>query len=375
MLVNQMRAIGQAGFSLVAISAAGIDTPAIREAGIRHITVPMTRRVTPFADLVALIRLVRVFRRERFDIVHTHTPKAGLLGQYAALLAGVPVRIHTIHGLYFPGHMSPGRRWIYVLMERITMAFSHLNLSQNAEDIPIAIADSISRPDRIEFLGNGIDLMAYDPDTCPAERKKAVRAKLGLAPHHLVVGIVARFVAEKGYRELLDAARMIAREQPQVRFLFIGGFESEKADGLHPDIVRQYDLTNVVSLLGHRTDVGDLYAAMDIFTLPSHREGVPRSVMEAAAMGLPAVVSDVRGCRQTVTHNETGYIVPVKDAKALAAALLALITDEGKRRSFGAAARLKAKNEFDERAVFDHVIDAYQRLTRRRSQDNPKLIA
>jgi glycosyltransferase involved in cell wall biosynthesis len=362
LLLNQMRGLQQAGYAVTGISAPGPDVPAIEAAGIRHIPIPITRRLTPWADLVALWRLARVLRRERFAIIHTHTPKAGLLGQYAAVLARVPIRVHTIHGLYFPSHMKSWHRWAYVLLERLTMRFSHMNLSQSAEDIPVAVSERICDPERVRLLGNGIDLASFDPGAQSPERRAATRAALALSGEHKVVGMVARFVAEKGYREMLRAAQIIKRVSPEVRFLFVGPVEADKRDAIDPRLIDELELSDVVRFLGHRTDTADLYAVMDVVALPSYREGFPRVPMEAAAMGVPAVVTDVRGCRQTVTHGVTGFRVPVRDAEALAAALLDLLGDADKRAAFGRAAREKAIAEFDERVVVARVEDAYRQL-------------
>jgi glycosyltransferase involved in cell wall biosynthesis len=367
LLLNQMRSQLNAGYAVTGISAPGPDVPAIEAVGIRHVALPFTRRFAPWADLVALWRLYRVLRRERFAVVHTHTPKGGLLGQYAGLLARVPVRVHTIHGLYFPGHMKPKRRWIYILLERVTMRFSHLNLSQSPEDIPTILDERICRRERVRLLGNGIDLATFDPAGQPPERRAATRAALGLAPEHRVVGVVARFVAEKGYREMLRAAQILRDTVPEVRFVFIGPVEAAKHDALDPRLIDEMGLANVVRFLGHRTDMPDLYAAMDVLALPSHREGFPRAPMEAAAMGVPAVVTDIRGCRQTVEQGVTGYLVPRRDPEGLAAALRDLITDDAKRLAFGRAAREKAVAEFDERVVFARVNEAYAELLSHRA--------
>ena len=362
LLLNQMAYLREQGYDVTGVSAAGDSVQAIEAAGVRHVPVPLTRAYSPTADLRALGELVRVFRRERFDLVHTHTPKAGLLGQWAAKLAGVPVRVHTIHGLYLPADLTRLKRRLFVGLERLTMSPSHRNLSQNPEDVPTAIRERISPADRIELIGNGIDLSAFDPGGHPPERRRATRARLGLDARHVVVGTVARFVAEKGYRELLDAARVVARQVSDVRFLLIGPSQPEKADALHPGIIEEMGLSGTVSYLGHRDDVADLYAAMDLHALPSYREGFPRAPMEAAAMGIPSVVSDVRGCRQTVDHGVTGLIVPPKNVGALADALLELIRNDAKRADFGRTAREKALAEFDERLVFRKVADVYEQL-------------
>jgi glycosyltransferase involved in cell wall biosynthesis len=194
---------------------------------------------------------------------------------------------------------------------------------------------------------------------------------LGLRDEHLVVGVVARLVAEKGYFEMFRAAQRILEKEPRARFLFIGGFEPSKLDAIQEGTLAQFGLEGAAQFLGHRRDVPDLYAVMDVHVLPSHREGFPRSPMEASAMGIPSVVTDVRGCRQTVDDGKTGRIVPVRDLEALASAILELLADPELRGRFGAAARVKAEREFDEQAVFRRVREAYARLLGRRPGDAP----
>lgn len=366
LLLHQLEALSAAGYQVVGISAPGPGVTALQAAGVRHIPVPMSRSYTPLKDLKCFVALWQVLRRERFDVVHTHTPKAGLLGQYAAWLAGVPLRVHTIHGLYFPGFMRPGARVAYVFLERLTMFFSHYNFCQSPEDIPVAIEEKIARADRLELIGNGIDIASLDPAKQPPAKRRRTREALGLTEEHLVVGVVARLVAEKGYFEMFRAAQQIRDKEPRARFLFIGGFEPEKADAIRADALERFGIQDVAQLLGHRRDVPDLLAAMDVHVLPSHREGFPRSPMEASAMGIPSVVTNVRGCRQTVDDRKTGLIVPAKDADALAAAVLDLLGDPELRRRYGEAARAKALREFDEQVVFGRIRDAYARLLERR---------
>ncbi len=363
LLLNQLQRFRDAGYEVVGISSRGPHVEQLDRAGLPFFEIPLTRTFGPLADLKAFVALYRLLRREKFDIIHTHTPKGGLLGQYAALFARVPIRVHTIHGLYFPGFMRPEQRWIYVWLERITLAFSQYNFSQNPEDIPVAIEEHISRADRIEQVGNGIALGRFDPANVSTAERRAIRAELGLADEHVVIGMVGRLVEEKGYLEAFEAAARVAAGNPNARFIFIGGFE-DKPDAITRDALARFGIEHVAQLLGHRTDVERLYAAMDIFMLPSHREGWPRSVMEAAAMGLPCVVTNIRGCRQTVEPEVNGLMVPAKDPAALAAALERLVRSPADRARMGAASRGKALREFDEMRVIESIIAAYQRLGR-----------
>ena len=364
LLKNQLAHFRAAGYEVAGISARGEHAADLDAAGIEFFEIPVKRTFDPIGDLRALIALYRLLRRERFDIVHTHTPKGGLLGQYAALLARVPLRVHTIHGLYFPGFMRPSRRWMYVWLERITLAFSHHNFSQNPEDIPVAIAERISAPERLEQIGNGISMQRFDPARVSADERRRARAELGIADGQLLVGMVARLVAEKGYEEAFRAARVIRDRVPEARFVFIGWFE-DKPDAIGPDALARHGIADVAQLLGHRRDVDRLYAAMDVFMLPSHREGFPRALMEAAAMGLACVATDVRGCRQCVEHEVTGLLVPARDPAALAAALERLLRSPEDRARMGAAGRQKAVREFDETRIIAAILDAYRRLTGR----------
>lgn len=378
LLRNQLLRFRDAGYDVVAVCTAGPYVPEIERLGIRVVPVPMIRSITPGADLRALAELYRVFRRERPDIVHTHTPKAALLGQYAAVAARVPIRVHTIHGLYFPGHMTRRTRPLFVALERLTMRFAHLNLSQNPEDIPVAIQERICHPDRIEFLGNGIDLSRFDPASVHAARVEELRTELDLPPRGdvRIVGIVGRVNREKGYLEFFDAAARVARSASDVRFLIVGPVEKEKANALDPvALTREYGLTGRVVYAGLRSEMAELYSLMDVLVLPSHREGFPRSPMEASAMGRPVVATDIRGCRQVVVDDETGFLVPPRDPEALAEAILRLLDDPARMMRMGRAARAHALANFDEQRVVDRTLAAYGRLlhSRRGSQWSTRL--
>lgn len=362
LLLNQLRSLQAAGYEVTGISTPGPYVAELEAAGIRHLAAPMTRAMTPGKDLVALLRLTRLLRRERFTIVHTHNPKPGLIGQVAARWAGVPIVVNTLHGFYFHDHMRPVRRRFYIQMEKIAARRSDVILSQNREDIQTALAEGICRPDRIKWLGNGIDLRRFDRSAVEAKTLDAARAELGLDPTRPVVGFVGRLVAEKGLRELLAAARSVRDRIPGIQFLLVGPLDDEKGDALTPAVAEELGVGAGCIFAGMRQDMPTMYALMDLFVLPSHREGFPRAPMEASAMGVPCVVTDIRGCREAVQPGENGLLTPVRDVAALAAAMLRLLHDPDLAAKMGSRGRQIAEQCFDEEMVFDRVKTEYARL-------------
>ncbi len=331
--------------------------PALEADGIVHHPLRHATRSTAIGeDLRALVELYRLFRRLRPDIVHTHNPKPGVYGRIAARLARVPLVVNTQHGLY----AQPTDRWrrklpVYVL-ERVAAAFSDAELVQNEEDIVTLLRLRV--PSRkLGLLGNGIDLARFRPD---AAVRAEVRAELGVNDSTVVVGAVGRLVWEKGYAELLEAARAILADRGDVVFVVAGPFDADKGDPLSPADVAAAEAAGV-RFLGHRDDPERLYQAFDVYVLASHREGFPRSAMEAAATGLPIVACDIRGCRQVVEHGVTGLLGRVRDPVVLRANIERLLDDADLRASMSAAALAKAQREFDQQTVIDRTLAAYER--------------
>lgn len=367
LLANQMRWLEQAGFEVVGISGPGPYLPDLLASGLRHYQIPFDRRpVSPINDLRAFLALVRTLRQVRPTIVHTHNPKPTLYAQVAARLVGVPIVINTLHGYLFTEHTPPLKKFVLSAFERIAAPFADIILSQNREDVATAAREGICPPDKIRFLGNGIDIARFDqPRT--AEWKSASRKELGLADEHLVVGFVGRLVAEKGLMELFQAVICLKDRLPHLRLLIIGPSDPDKPDSLSEDVAAQLGIADLCVFTGLRNDVENLYPLMDIFALPSHREGFPRSPMEASATGVPCIATDVRGCREVVFDGKNGLLVPVRDASSLAQAILTLTSDVDLRLSLGRNAKQLAQEEFDERRVFEQVQQTYREFLSKKS--------
>jgi glycosyltransferase involved in cell wall biosynthesis len=346
---------------VVGISSSGRDVEYLESAGIKHISIQITRSFTPLRDLITLYQLFKIIRREKFDIVHTHTPKPGLLGQLAAKLAGTPIVINTIHGFYFHDNMNGLWRSFYILMEKIAARCSDAILSQNSEDISTALKEKICPESKIDYLGNGIDTHHFDRQRLSSQLIEAKKQELGLLDVP-VVGFVGRLVVEKGLLVLIKAAPIVIDKFPDVKFLIVGPLDDEKNDAIQPEVVGQYGLENHFIFLGQRQDMPELYALMSVFVLPSYREGFPRAPMEASAMAIPSIVSDIRGCRETVIDHETGLFVPVGDHISLAQAIILLLNDPMTARKMGDQARALAVKKFDEQKVFTRVDQKYLEL-------------
>lgn len=361
LLGPQLSAFIEAGYEVIGMSASGPFVDAIRARGVEHIALTnATRSMAPHRDLLAVGELTRLFRRLRPDIVHTHNPKPGLYGRLAARAAGVPVIVNTVHGLYAQPDDSWKRRWPVYALERLASTCSGAELVQNEEDLE-TLATVLRVPrHKLTLLGNGIDLERFTT-TGAADRRGAVRRELGLGPDAVVVGAVGRLVIEKGYVELFDAWEKVRAAEPDAVLLVVGPDDDAKADALPSGLVERARRGGV-RFLGMRDDVDDLYHAMDIYVLASHREGFPRSAMEAAACGLPIVATDIRGCRQVVDQGVTGTLVPVRDVDRLAGAMGQLIEDPELRSSMSRAAVERAASHFDQQRVIDITLETYQRL-------------
>ncbi|MCI0396034.1 MAG: glycosyltransferase family 4 protein [Chloroflexi bacterium] len=374
LLLNQLKSIQQAGYLVSGISAPGPAVSILGAAGVNFIPIPFVRasNLTPIADLRAFWQLYRIMRRERFTIVHTHTAKADLYGTMAARLARAPVVVTTLHGFYFHDNMPAHWRRFYVTLAKTGMRFADVVLSQNPEDLETARRENVCPPEKMKFLGNGIDVRRFDRSRLGEEMREQKRAELGLPAGVPVVGFVGRLVADKGIRELFQAAQVIRQQIPGVRFLFVGMIDYDKEDAITPETAGEYGIADISVFTGMRHDMPELYSLMDVFVLPSYREAFPRSVMEASAMSVPAVVTNVRGCRTAVEQGRNGLIVPLGDVPALAEAILYLLNHPEEAARMGQEGRSIALKRFDEQIVFEIVKAEYHRLLQEKGLAAPQ---
>ena len=256
----------------------------------------------------------------------------------------------------------PGQaRQLFVMVEKIAAKCSDRILSQNPEDIQTAIRLGIAAKSSLFELGNGVELTRFRRDAVGLAVTESLRRELGLTSGP-VVGFVGRCVREKGLVELLEAMVILRESLPDVQLICVGRIDNDRGDAIDPAYADKMGLRDAVKFLGLRQDIPELLSVMDVLALPSHREGFPRAPMEAAAMGLPSVVTDIRGCRQSVQHEQTGLLVPLQNPDALAAALMKILSDANYAAELGQRAAAYALEEFDEQRVFQRVVETYRQL-------------
>jgi glycosyltransferase involved in cell wall biosynthesis len=336
--------------------------------GFRMVRLPMARSWNLLSHLLTAVRLFRHLKREKIDILHVHTPVAGLLGRIVGRLAGVPVILYTAHGFYFHENMRPLARRLHVLLEKIGARFHDHLFLVSEEDAKAAEALGIEAPARTTIIRNGVKAAELMPELLAGSRPR-LREELGIPPDAPVVIMVGRLTREKGPVDLLRAARRVVRRVPDVHFVIVGGVLSSERDRVQRHVRRIADeprLRGRVHLLGFREDVPELLAASDLFVLPSWREGLPVSVIEAMMVGLPVVATNVRGCREAVRDGTTGLLVPLRDGRNLAGAITYLLRHRDIATRLGSGGRRRAQDSYEEAPHLEVQWNVYQRLIRER---------
>jgi len=356
LLGTELAADVAAGHRTYGLSSPGRFVPAVEALGVEHVPIAsLTRSWDPRGDLRATRELVAALRRLDLDVLHTHNPKTGVIGRIAGRLVGIPVVVNTCHGLWASPTDRLRRRAPVYAAEVVASWFSHHELFQNGTDL--TTLTPWLRRGRATVVGNGTDLTHFS--ACPAERAR-FRAELGVTDATVLVGGVGRMVAEKGIREFLAMADQLrATYGERVEVVWVGPDDPDKPDAWAEE-------SHAVRFLGERGDMRAVYNALDVFVLPSYREGFSRSAMEAAACRTAMVLSDIRGCREIGDHGTHLLLAPARDADGLTAQVERLVKDEALRDRLAAAAEERARSEFDQRAVAARSLQTYADVATRR---------
>ena len=353
-LAKSLRA---AGARPLLISPPGPYGQKLRDLGFEWTAVPMRRRsLNPLREIALIAHLVRLFRRERPALMHAFTIKCAVYGSIAARLARVPARVNAVAGMGYVFTSDDVRarllRPIVRLLLRLALDSPQSFLVlQNNDDIRLfEMAGLVSRSRTRLIRGSGVDCSRFTKRT--SQR----------APGPIRVVLATRLLWDKGLAEFIEAAKELKHEGANVEFILAGTPDPGNPASVAEAIVRQWVAERLVDWRGHVDDMPSLYHCADIVVLPSYREGLPKSLIEAAACGTALVTTDVPGCREVVTNGVDGLLVPLRDSTALAAAIRRLIDDPILRQTLGEAARAKAAREFDEQIVIDKTLAVYREL-------------
>ena len=369
LLKGQLRFMASNGFDVKGVSSEGEELREVHEnEGIAVEAITMSRKITPFQDLKSLWEMWNFLRKEKPQIVHTHTPKAGIIGMLAARLAGVPHRLHTVAGL--PLMEATGvKRKILNFVEKLTYS-SATRVYPNSKGLyDFILQNNFTQSNKLKIIANGssngIDTAFFSPDQVTELERVTLREKLNIQPDNFVFVFVGRIVSDKGINELIKAfSELQAAENNEpagIKLLLVGGLEND-LDPLNPETLAEINQNKDIISVGFQQDVRSFFAIADALVFPSYREGFPNVVMQAGAMGLPSIVSDINGCNEIIIEGENGLIIPSKNVEKLKEKMLTLAKDKNLYTKLKGNSRRMIENRYEQSVVWNALLEEYEGL-------------
>lgn len=363
LLKGQLRFMSQNNFEVVAVSSEGKDiSHFIEEEGARYISVPMTRVISPISDVISIVRMYKVLKREKPQIVHSHTPKAGMVTMFAAYLVGVPIRLHTVAGL--PLIEANGiRRKILETIERLVYACS-TQVYPNSKKLAEFIAkNKLCHNKKMKVLGNGssngIDSEFFNLSNVRDEDFHRLEDKFHLGKDKFVFVYIGRLVIDKGVRELISAFSRLENKYPFIRLLLVGAADSGLNE-LPQTTTDTIDSNEKILKAGFQKDIRPFLAISDALVFPTYREGFPNVPMQAGCFHLPCIVTDINGCNEIVVNEVNGLIIPPKDESALHDAMERILSDSKLYGFMKASARRMIVERYDQKFFWSLLLNEYQ---------------
>ena len=324
--------------------------------------IEMTRKITPIQDVISVIKMYSFLKKTKPFIVHTHTPKAGIVGMLAAKLAGVPHRLHTVAGL--PLLEATGiKRKLLDFVEKLTYS-SATKVYPNSNALrEIIQQNNYCNPSKLKVIGNGssngIDTSYFDASHFSGEQNSILKQQLGISQNDFVFIFVGRIVADKGINELVAAFSTLQKENPNIKLLLVGPFE-EELNPLQPETMNEIQTNPSIISAGYQNDVRPYFAISNALVFPSYREGFPNVVMQAGAMDLPSIVSNINGCNEIIIEGENGTIIPVKDQNALLNAMKIITQNDAVIQKHTQNARPLIVSRYEQKVVWDAILKEYR---------------
>ena len=346
-------------FDVLAVSGYDVDLETVKNReGVSIVSVAMERKIAPFQDLISLYRLYKLFKKERPTIVHSITPKAGLLSMVAAKYANVPVRIHTFTGLVFPAKKGLFQK-LLILMDKV-LCWHATHIIPEGAGVKQDLLDYKITNKPLEVIANGnvngIDTTFFNSNTISEQQQQSLRNELGIDSSDFVFVFIGRLVADKGINELVRAFLSLAI--PNCKLLLVGPYETE--DPLQPETLKAIQQNDSILSVGFQHDVRPYLVISDCLVFPSYREGFPNVVMQAGAMGLPSIVTDINGSNEIIIEGFNGTIVPAKNVTALSNAMIRIKEDETWRNQLQSNARSSIISRYEQELVWEALLIKYK---------------
>jgi glycosyltransferase involved in cell wall biosynthesis len=362
LLKGQLKFINQF-YEVIGISGDGDALNDVRiNEGIRTEVVEMTRTISPIKDIIALFKLYRILKKEQPHIVHSHTPKAGIIGMLAAKLAGVPHRFHTVAGLPLLVVGSP-KRWLLNFIEKLTYSCATKVFPNSFGLQEIIIEKGFTNPKKLKVIGNGssngIDTDNFNPDLFHEKELDELKNQLGINKNQFVFIFIGRLVTDKGINELVKAFNILSKIN-DVKLILVGWPEKD-LDPLLEETETILTQNNNIIQVGYQRDVRPYLAIANVLVFPSYREGFPNVVMQAGAMKLPSIVSDINGCNEIIKEGENGLIIPVKNVQAIIDSMSYFLKNPSKLEGMGSKSREIIVKNYQHTYIWEELLKEYQR--------------
>ncbi|MCQ9633955.1 glycosyltransferase family 4 protein [Chryseobacterium sp. WG23] len=355
-------------FDVKGVSSSGKELDEVKnDEGIEVIAIDMSRQITPIKDIKSLWSTYKLLKKEKPNIVHTHTPKAGIVGMLAAKLAGVPHRLHTVAGL--PLMEATGtKRKVLDFVERLTYSSATMVYPNSKGLYEFIVQNKYTDQYKLKVIGNGssngIDTTFFSPEQISDTQKELLKKELNIEDTDFIFVFVGRLVGDKGINELITAFSGVSRNagsRYRAKLLLVGPLEQE-LDPLHPDTLKEIENNKDIISVGFQKDVRPYFAIADVLTFPSYREGFPNVVMQAGAMELPSIVSNINGCNEIIIEDQNGIIVPVKNNGKLKGAMERMITDKDYYQHLKKNARSMIQSRYEQSVVWNALLNEYKTL-------------
>lgn len=363
LLKGQHRFMSQNGFEVIGVSSQGPELLDVQQdEGIPVVALEMTRTISPLKDLKGLWDFYRLCKKEKPIMVHSHTPKAGIIGMLGGKLAGVPIRLHTVAGL--PLMEARGiKRKILDFVEKLTY-LSATKVYPNSKGLyDFILHHHFTSKDKLKVIANGssngIDTTYFSTENISQEQIDQLKVDLGIFPDDFVFIFVGRLVGDKGINELVEAFSKF--RTPNSKLLLVGPLESE-LDPLEEETLKEIDCNPQIISVGFQADVRPYFAVSDALVFPSYREGFPNVVMQAGAMGLPCIVTDINGCNEIIIEGENGLIIPVKNKEAIIEAMQKMKENQALFQKLKQNARSLIQSRYEQSVVWNALLEEYQDL-------------